>query len=85
MDLDAGISGVRENFASALGIPQANAGHLPVHGGGFGSKALLGGKDVCAKLAKAANAPVKLMLDRKEHLATGNRPFGFEDQSGRLC
>ena len=30
---------------------------------------------ICAKLAKAANAPVKLMLDRKEeHLATGNRP-----------
>src|SRR5207302_9125198 len=30
---------------------------------------------ICARLAKAAAAPVKLMLDRKEeHLATGNRP-----------
>jgi xanthine dehydrogenase YagR molybdenum-binding subunit len=45
-------------------------------GGGFGSKL---GFDrqvvVCARLAKAANAPVKLMLSRKEeHLVTGNRP-----------
>ena len=46
-------------------------------GGGFGSKALSVGAEglICARLAKAANAPVKLMLDRKEeHLATGNRP-----------
>ena len=45
-------------------------------GGGFGSKF---GPDaqgvICAKLAKQAGAPVKLMLDRKEeHLAGGNRP-----------
>jgi len=45
-------------------------------GGGFGSKL---GSDpqamICARLAKDAKAPVKLMLDRKEeHLATGNRP-----------
>jgi xanthine dehydrogenase YagR molybdenum-binding subunit len=48
-------------------------------GGGFGSKF---GPDaqglICARLAKAAGAPVKLMLDRKEeHLATGNRPSAF--------
>ena len=46
-------------------------------GGGFGSKALSVGAEglICARLAKEANAPVKLMLDRKEeHLATGNRP-----------
>ena len=48
-------------------------------GGGFGSKF---GPDVqgliCARLAKMASAPVKLMLDRKEeHLATGNRPSAF--------
>ena len=46
-------------------------------GGGFGSK--LGARTpqamICARLAKDAKAPVKLMLDRKEeHLATGNRP-----------
>ena len=46
-------------------------------GGGFGSKALSVGAEglICARLAKEASAPVKLMLDRKEeHLATGNRP-----------
>jgi xanthine dehydrogenase YagR molybdenum-binding subunit len=45
-------------------------------GGGFGSKLQLGAEGlICARLAKQANAPVKLMLDRKdEHLATGNRP-----------
>ena len=73
-----GINGARENFASALGIPQANVRVLCQYmGGGFGSKALSVGAEglMCAKLAKAANAPVKLMLDRKEeHLATGNRP-----------
>jgi xanthine dehydrogenase YagR molybdenum-binding subunit len=73
-----GINGARENFASALGIPQANVRVLCQYmGGGFGSKALSVGAEglMCAKLAKATNAPVKLMLDRKEeHLATGNRP-----------
>jgi xanthine dehydrogenase YagR molybdenum-binding subunit len=73
-----GISGARENFAGGLGIPQANVRVICQYmGGGFGSKALSVGAEglICAKLAKAANAPVKLMLDRKEeHLATGNRP-----------
>jgi xanthine dehydrogenase YagR molybdenum-binding subunit len=73
-----GISAARENFASALGIPQANVRVICQYmGGGFGSKATSVGAEglMCAKLAKAANAPVKLMLDRKEeHLATGNRP-----------
>ena len=48
-------------------------------GGGFGSK--LGGDVqvvIAAKLAKAAGAPVKLMLNRKdEHLITGNRPSAY--------
>ena len=73
-----GVNGSRENFASALKIPQANVHVICQYmGGGFGSKALSVGAEglICAKLAKAANAPVKLMLDRKEeHLATGNRP-----------
>jgi xanthine dehydrogenase YagR molybdenum-binding subunit len=48
-------------------------------GGGFGSKL---GQDVqvliAAKLAKAANAAVKIMCDRKtEHLITGNRPSAY--------
>jgi xanthine dehydrogenase YagR molybdenum-binding subunit len=72
-----GINTARENYASALNIPQANVRVITQFmGGGFGSKM---GPDaqglICARLAKEAGAPVKLMLDRKEeHLATGNRP-----------
>jgi xanthine dehydrogenase YagR molybdenum-binding subunit len=71
------VHGTREGFAESLQIPQANVRVICEYmGGGFGSKF---GPDVqgvvCAKLAKAAGAPVKLMLDRKEeHLAAGNRP-----------
>jgi xanthine dehydrogenase YagR molybdenum-binding subunit len=74
------VHGTREGFASGLKIPQANVRVITEYmGGGFGSKF---GPDaqglICARLAKAANAPVKLMLDRKEeHLATGNRPSAF--------
>ena len=39
---------------------------------------------ICARLAKEAKAPVKLMLDRKEeHLATGNRPSAAAPGQGR--
>ena len=73
-----GINAARENFASGLGIPQSNVRVICEYmGGGFGSKGNSIGSEglICAKLAKQANAPVKLMLDRKEeHLATGNRP-----------
>ena len=74
------VHGTREGFAQGLKIPQANVRVITEFmGGGFGSKF---GPDLqgllCARLAKAANAPVKLMLDRKEeHLATGNRPSAF--------
>jgi xanthine dehydrogenase YagR molybdenum-binding subunit len=74
------VHGTREGFADALKIPQANVRVICEYmGGGFGSKF---GPDVqgiaCARLAKMANAPVKLMLDRKEeHLAGGNRPSSF--------
>jgi xanthine dehydrogenase YagR molybdenum-binding subunit len=71
------VHGTREGFAEALQIPQANVRVICEYmGGGFGSKF---GPDsqgvVCARLAKQAAAPVKLMLDRKEeHLVAGNRP-----------
>ena len=71
------VHGTREQFAKALGIPQANVRVITEFmGGGFGSKF---GPDaqgiICAKLAKQAGAAVKMMLDRKEeHLASGNRP-----------
>lgn len=73
-----GVNGSRENFASALGMPATNIRVVCQYmGGGFGSKALTVGAEglICARLAKLASAPVKLMLDRKEeHLNTGNRP-----------
>jgi xanthine dehydrogenase YagR molybdenum-binding subunit len=73
-----GINTARENFATGLNIPQSDVRVICDYmGGGFGSKALSVGAEglICARLAKEASAPVKLMLDRKEeHLATGNRP-----------
>jgi len=74
------VHGARDGIAKALGVPQANVRVIAEYmGGGFGSKL---GFDrqvvVCARLAKAANAPVKLMLSRKEeHLVTGNRPSAY--------
>ena len=75
-----GVNASRDGVAQALGIPQANVHVVTDYmGGGFGSK--LGGDlqvVVAAKLAKAANAPVKVMADRKtEHLVTGNRPSAY--------
>jgi xanthine dehydrogenase YagR molybdenum-binding subunit len=72
-----GVNSARDNFASGLGIPQANVRVICQYmGGGFGSKLQLGAEGlICAKLAKQTGTPVKLMLDRKEeHLVTGNRP-----------
>ncbi|HEX6463094.1 MAG TPA: molybdopterin cofactor-binding domain-containing protein, partial [Vicinamibacterales bacterium] len=72
-----GVNSARDNFASGLGIPQTNVRVICQYmGGGFGSKLQLGAEGIiCAKLAKQAGVPVKLMLDRKEeHLVTGNRP-----------
>jgi xanthine dehydrogenase YagR molybdenum-binding subunit len=74
------VHGTRNGLAKALGIPQTNVRVLTDYmGGGFGSKL---GSDVqvliAARLSKMANAPVKLMLDRKEeHLVTGNRPSAY--------
>jgi xanthine dehydrogenase YagR molybdenum-binding subunit len=73
-----GINATKDGFAQGLKIPASNVRVITQYmGGGFGSK--LGAQDpqaiICARLAKEAKAPVKLMLDRKEeHLATGNRP-----------
>lgn len=49
-------------------------------GGGFGSKLSAGAKSaIAARLSKAANAPVKLILPRfDEALAVGNRPSTFQ-------
>jgi xanthine dehydrogenase YagR molybdenum-binding subunit len=75
-----GVHPARDGIAKALGIPQANVRVITDYmGGGFGSKL---GFDrqvvVAARLAKAANAAVKMMLSRKEeHLVTGNRPSAY--------
>ncbi|MEO8258473.1 MAG: xanthine dehydrogenase family protein molybdopterin-binding subunit [Acidobacteriota bacterium] len=71
------VHGSRDNYAMALGIPQANVRVITQYmGGGFGSKFTPYAEGIiCARLAKAAGVPVKLMLDRKEeHLDSGNRP-----------
>jgi len=71
------VHGTREGFAQGLKIPQANVRVITEFmGGGFGSKFSPDPQGLlCARLAKMAGKPVKLMLDRKEeHLATGNRP-----------
>ncbi|MDZ7371717.1 MAG: xanthine dehydrogenase family protein molybdopterin-binding subunit [candidate division KSB1 bacterium] len=80
-DSTQGVHGTRSGLAQALGIPESRI-HVITHhmGGGFGSK--FGPKSynvICARLAKQAGAPVKLMLDREEEmLCTGNRPSSFQ-------
>jgi CO/xanthine dehydrogenase Mo-binding subunit len=72
-----GIFAVRDDLAVLFNLPHDQVRVITEYlGGGFGSKF---GADraivTAAKLAKAAGAPVKLMLPREaEHLATGNRP-----------
>ncbi|TMQ46859.1 MAG: xanthine dehydrogenase family protein molybdopterin-binding subunit [Candidatus Eisenbacteria bacterium] len=75
-----GVHQCAQQFAQSLGIPQSNVRVITQYmGGGFGSKFAPDVQGlICARLAKLANAPVKLMLDRKEeHLDTGNRPSAF--------
>ncbi|MBN1478658.1 xanthine dehydrogenase family protein molybdopterin-binding subunit [candidate division KSB1 bacterium] len=80
-DSTQGVHGTRSGMARALEIPE-NQIHVITHhmGGGFGSK--FGPKSynvVCARLAKKAGVPVKLMLDREEEmLAVGNRPSSWQ-------
>jgi xanthine dehydrogenase YagR molybdenum-binding subunit len=71
------VHGSAQQFANGLNIPQTNVRVITQFmGGGFGSKSQIGAEGIlCARLAQAAKAPVKLTLDRKEeHLDTGNRP-----------
>ena len=88
-----GVFGCRDGFARGLGVPQSKVRVICKHmGGGFGSKFSPGVEGLlCAKLAQAAGAPVKLMLTRFEQaLAVGNRPSSFQkiklaaDREGRL-
>jgi len=72
-----GVHQCAQGFAESLKIPQSNVRVITQYmGGGFGSKFAPDAQGIiCARLAKLAGKPVKLMLDRKEeHLDTGNRP-----------
>ena len=72
-----GTFSVRDGIAEGLGIPKSRVTVITEHmGGGFGSKFGPGSFAlIAARLARQAQAPVKLMLTRKEeHLGTGNRP-----------
>jgi xanthine dehydrogenase YagR molybdenum-binding subunit len=72
-----GTFGVRDDMAEAFDLPKTNVRVVTKHmGGGFGAKFGAGVWGIlAAKLARKANAPVRLMLDRKgEHLSAGNRP-----------
>jgi xanthine dehydrogenase YagR molybdenum-binding subunit len=71
------VHGTADEFAAATGVPKDKIEVICQHmGGGFGSKFGPGIEGrVAAQLAKAAGAPVKLMLDRHEEvLAAGNAP-----------
>ncbi|MFO1078324.1 MAG: xanthine dehydrogenase family protein molybdopterin-binding subunit [Planctomycetota bacterium] len=88
--------GCRGELAGGLKQKGIAAGSVVIHsefvGGGFGSKFSAGIEGLAlALLAKAANAPVKLMLDRfEEHTTTGNRPAALMqvragiDKDGKL-
>jgi len=72
--------GHRGELAAAMQARGYKTGSVVVHaefvGGGFGSKFSAGVEGLaCCALAREAQAPVKLMLNRfEEHTCTGNRP-----------
>jgi xanthine dehydrogenase YagR molybdenum-binding subunit len=71
-----GIFDVREEVAEKLGLPEARVRVITQHmGGGFGAKQIAWKHSVIAALlARQAQRPVQLMLDREsENLAVGNR------------
>jgi CO/xanthine dehydrogenase Mo-binding subunit len=72
-----GVFGFRDDLAKFFKIPSRDVRVISEYlGGGFGAKFGAGVTGVVAALlARKAQAPVKLMLDRQEeNLATGNRP-----------
>jgi xanthine dehydrogenase YagR molybdenum-binding subunit len=74
------VSGTPGQFAEPLGIDISNVTVVSDYeGGGFGSKFAAGEWGVaCAKLAKEAYRPVRLMLDRATELKiAGTRPSGY--------
>ena len=76
-----GITSVRDGLAGALQLEGSQIRVLSEFmGGGFGAKFGAGVESVlAARLSRAAQAPVRLMLTRfDESLAVGNRPSSFQ-------
>lgn len=76
-----GIHSDRGGLAKHFEMPENKVHVITQHmGGGFGSKlAMSPPMIICARLARQANAPVKLMLDREEQfLGVGNRPSSVQ-------
>ncbi|HEV7508655.1 MAG TPA: xanthine dehydrogenase family protein molybdopterin-binding subunit [Thermoanaerobaculia bacterium] len=74
------VAGLAGQFAEGLGIPAANVHVMTEYmGGGYGSKFSVDRWGIeCAKLAKLAGAPVKLMLDRRAEITVaGDRPSAY--------
>jgi xanthine dehydrogenase YagR molybdenum-binding subunit len=71
-----GTSSVRNEFADVFKLPKNKVRVITEYmGGGFGAKFGAGNEGVmAANLSRKANAPVKLMLDRKQEHIVCNRP-----------
>ncbi len=71
-----GTSSVRNEFADVFKLPKSQIRVITEYmGGGFGAKFGAGNEGVvAASLSRKANAPVKLMLDRKQEHIVCNRP-----------
>jgi len=74
------VAGIAPQLAEGVGVPAANVRVVCDYiGGGYGSKFSIDRWGVeCAKLAKLAGAPVKLMLDRRAEITVaGDRPSAY--------
>src|SRR5271168_2064677 len=71
-----GTSSVRNEFADVFNLPKNKVRVITEFmGGGFGAKFGAGNEGVVAAiLSQKANAPVKLMLDRRQEHIVSNRP-----------
>ena len=71
-----GTASVRSEFADVFKLPKSKVRVITEYmGGGFGAKFGAGNEGVvAANLSRKANAPVKLMLDRRQEHIVCNRP-----------
>lgn len=80
-DSTQGVHAIRDGLATFLSIPATNIRVICHHmGGGFGSKLQAGRYSaIAARLARATNAPVKLILTRsQDSMSAGNRPNSIQ-------